>query len=384
MKILIVSPVPTHPTYAGNSNWILSQAQLLKGMGHDVHFLYIYAKAFKKKNKESVSVEKTCNFWGEKCHIYQIPLWEKFRRSVTDNIRMRLCNWYWRCDDAYPRGLHKKINRLDNHFHFDAIIINYYYLSKCLEKINIPLKALSTHDCFSFRDLNINAKGAYTTYPNDEAKALQRCPHIFALQDEEKIYFKRLAPKSRVYSVFSTYDFHEQPVTNTLRLLFFSGPNTYNKNGLKWFLDEIFPTLKDAFKNIELLIGGGICADLKECDLGSCIKLMGRYDDPSDFYRLGDIVINPTYQGTGLKIKTFEGISYGKVVMAHPHSITGIYNVVEAPIFHSTVADEWVEFLKNVWEKNVIEKIKEKDKLYILSLNEYVKKQYKMFLETKF
>lgn len=382
MKILIVSTIPTHPTNAGNRNWILSQATLLKELGHDIHFLYIYEAAFRKKNNDYKSLVETMDFWGEKGHLFTVPIWEKLRLSIIDHLRESFFNWYWLCDDAYPHGLHKIINKLDKYFTFDAIIINYYYLSKCFNYINIPLKAISTHDCFSYRDLSIQAKSIYTTTPNEEAKALQRCPHIFALQDEENIFFQKLSPNSKVYSVYNTYKFHDLPITNTRHLLFFSGLNEYNINGLKWFLDNIYPTLINKFPNIKLLIGGGICTGLQNIKYNN-IKLLGYFNDPIDFYKLGDIVINPTYQGTGLKIKTFEGIAFGKAIMAHPHSIIGIYNPSEAPIFYSTKASEWAAHLEKLWSKDTLQQIKNQSNSYIQSLNQFVITQYKKFLNQK-
>lgn len=380
MKILIVSTIPTHPTNAGNRNWILSQAKLLKELGHEVHFFYVYERAFRKKNNDHISLIKTAEYWGDSFHCYYVSVWEKLRLSATDYIRKTFFNWYWKCDDAYPHGLHKVINRLDAKIGFGAIIINYYYLSKCFKHITIPLKAIATHDCFSFRDLSIKGKGVYTTTPDEEAKALQRCPHIFALQDEERIFFQKLSPKSLVYSVYSTYEFYDLPINYTHRLLFFSGGNEYNINGLYWFLDKIYPVLTKHFPDIELWIGGGICSNLKNLNGENSIKLLGFFDDPKEFYKLGDIVINPTYQGTGLKIKTFEGIAYGKVVMVHPHSMAGIYNSQDAPVFSSCNAEEWKKYIEQVWSGEKMEKIKEQDKIYIASMNKHVRSQYNNFL----
>lgn len=380
MKILIVSTIPTHPTNAGNRKWILSQTILLKDLGHEVHFLYIYERALKKVNNDFISYSKTAGYWGEYFHCYQVPVWEKLRLSLTDYIRKKFYNWYWKCDDAYPYGLHRVINKLNAKIGFNATIINYYYLSKCLKYINIPLKAISTHDCFSFRNLAIKTKGVYTTMPNEEAKAMQRCPHIFALQDEERIFFQKLSPGSSVYSVYGTYGFYDMPITYTHRLLFFSGGNEYNINGLYWFLDKIYPVIMKHFPDIELWIGGGICSNLKELNGKNGIKLLGFYEDPKDFYKLGDIVINPTYQGTGLKIKTFEGIAYGKVVIAHPHSIVGIYNCQNAPVFCSCIAEEWRNYIEQIWVSRKIAQIKDQDKAYIMALNKYVRAQYKNFL----
>jgi hypothetical protein len=98
---------------------------------------------------------------------------------------------------------------------------------------------------------------------------------------------------------------------------------------------------------------------------------------------LGDVVINPTYQGTGLKIKTFEAIAYDKVLLTHPHSMTGIYEKNNAPIFASASAEDWVSFLDTVWGNvNTIVKIKEHNKKYLCAMNGFIAKEYQRFFDS--
>lgn len=68
-------------------------------------------------------------------------------------------------------------------------------------------------------------------------------------------------------------------------------------------------------------------------DLGEGVKLIGYVDSPNVLYEQGDVAINPTYQGTGLKIKTFEAISYDKVTMVHPHSMKGVFEKDKTSLF---------------------------------------------------
>ena len=80
------------------------------------------------------------------------------------------------------------VNRLDEQIHFDVCVINYYYLSRLFEFIHIPKKAIATHDCFAYKNLKVGMPTMCIT-ADTEAKAMQRCPHIFALQEVEAYYF---------------------------------------------------------------------------------------------------------------------------------------------------------------------------------------------------
>ena len=67
------------------------------------------------------------------------------------------------------------------------------------------------------------------------------------------------------------------------------------------------------------------------------IRFVGQVDD------LFELAVNPVFNGTGLKIKSFEAMSYGKVLIAHPHSVEGIYDSAKCPIKLATNSDEYID-----------------------------------------
>lgn len=105
-------------------------------------------------------------------------------------------------DDQYPYGLEYAVNKLDEQIHFDVCVINYYYLSRLFEFIHIPKKAIVTHDCIAYKNLKVGTPTMCIT-ADTEAKAMQRCPHIFALQEVEACYFNffRLIARCTIYMV---------------------------------------------------------------------------------------------------------------------------------------------------------------------------------------
>lgn len=385
MKILIVSKCPTHPTNAGNRWGILAQAKILEKLGAEVHFLYVEERALNKKRIAEFDdiLDKTSKYWGDKFYHYKIPVWLK----VIYNIKKR---WFAyrnkraNCDSYFPNGLIGFVNRIDNKIHFDVCIVNYYYLTKLFKYIHIQKKAVFTHDNYTYKDIRLGCRPGEcdnTADANEMAKAMQRSPHIFAVQDEEAIFFQQLSPLSKIYTIYSKYEYKPQPIVNNKNILFLSGNNGYNINGIRWFVRNVFPLIKKQYPDAQLIIGGAICnviEDLKDID---GIKLLGFIDNLSDFYSLGDIAINPVYQGTGLKIKTFEAISYDKVTLVHPHSMAGIYNKSNAPLFSSENPKEWISFLKKIWTSpDYIKQIKEHNKKYIQEMNEFIQCEYKKFL----
>lgn len=385
MNILIVSKCPTHPTTAGNRRFIANQVDLFRRMGHNVFFVYVYEPPFSKVNSSEERVfNEMKEAWGDNLFIFKVNLIEKCLLTFRRHFLRPLFNQsFAKVDDQCPNRLSKYVSKICDRLSINCLIVNYYHLTKILEYSTVELKALTTHDYFSYKNLLVGRNVPDATNAHQEAIAMQRSPNIFALNTEEAILFSKLSPKSKVYNIFSTYDYHPSKVVGNRVMLFLSGPNPYNLNGLKWFVDTILPMVVERIPEAKLRIGGAICTIINEYKSNPNIELVGYVDNPVAFYSGADVVINPTYQGTGLKIKTFESISYDKVTMAHPHSMTGIYKPDKAPIFASTNPKEWVDFLNKVWYNPVcIENYKKLNKEYLNDMQDFIISEYDRFFSS--
>lgn len=384
-RILIVSKCPTHPTTAGNRWGIMAQANILQTLGAEIYFLYVEERALTKGYTADFdeALKKTSEYWGDRFYCFRVPVWQK----AIFNIKKR---WFAYtdqragCDSYFPKGLCNFVNKLNDRWHFDVCIVNYYHMTKLLAHVQIPKKAVFTHDNYTYKDIRIGCRPREcdaTADANTMAKAMQRSQHIFAVQDEEKVFFQQLSPRSQVYTIYSKYDHHPNPIANNRNILFLSGSNGYNINGIRWFVKEVFPLIRKKFADAQLLIGGAICGKIKELASTEGVKLLGFIDDLADFYSQGDVFINPVYQGTGLKIKTFESISYDKVTIVHPHSMEGVFHKEEAPLFASSKPEEWLAFFVRIWNNpHLIVDIKAQDKAYLATMNEFITNEYKRFL----
>lgn len=381
MKILIVSTVQTHPITSGSARFINSYSKMLRNMGHDVYFLHI-PPVYKAKKDFNEGIQRSYEFWEDHYFLYRLSIINKIAEKIGAFYYRYFRDSYSNCDNRYIWGLANYVNELNSKYKFDACLINYYWLSKLLTKIDIKRKAIITHDSFTYNNIRNNVRSLLNLTPNEEAKALQRCPYIFAMQNDEKIFFERLAPRSKVLLSYCMYDFHDQALVYNHNLVFLSSGFYLNINGLNWFLDQIFPEILKVFPDCRLKIAGSICKLLSAQDLCPNVDLLGFVEDAADLYALGDVAINPTYQGTGLKIKTFESVSYNKVTMAHPHSAVGMFDKEHAPLFISDSAEEWVGYLSAVWKyDDMIKSIRYKNEEYIKSLNEFVVSQFEEFLK---
>ena len=159
-----------------------------------------------------------------------------------------------------------------------------------------------------------------------------------------------------------------------------SGKSILNVNGIHYFITEVFPLILEEEPEVQLVIGGSICDVLPQIE-NSNIKLLGRIDEEEKFYEMGDIAINPIYQGTGLKIKTFEALAYGKVTIVHPHSAEGIYQPQKAPVFIGHTPQEFAKHVVDALSDIKLRKLySDKAVAYIQDLNLFIERQYHQIL----
>lgn len=381
-KILIISKCPTHPTDAGNRWGILAQAKILEMLGCDIHFLYVQELPMKKDIKPYLrDLKETSEFWGEKFHLFTVSKFQKFVFNVKKEIDHRFFHNFWPVDEVYPSGFTGYVRKLQAKYQFDACIVNYVYMTKLFTKVMFPKTAVFTHDCLAYKNLMVG-EDCRTINAHQEAIALQRCQHIFAVQDEEMAYFHLLSPQSKVYNIYSKYDYHPQKITGNHNIVFLSGGNPYNVHGIHWFVKEIWPLIIKRFSDAQLIIGGSICKVIIDIEGTPGVKLYGYVDNPADFYALADVAINPVFQGTGLKIKTFESISFDKITIVHPHSMAGVFRKEEAPLIASDKPEDWVKALEKIWsDTDFIKKHKIQNEKYLREMNEFIVSEYKRFLD---
>lgn len=368
-RILVAADIHTHPCYSGNQQCIMQYVEALRKLGCDVYFLYI------DLYEGNFITEETKSYWGDHFFYYRTPKWQ----TVGQKIRRRIEKCYYspKIDVYYPKGLTRFVNKLHKEYRFDGLIVNYIWNSK-LAECDIPIKTLFTHDVFTDRNLKLGVKDAWYSYPQkEEVKAIMRFPEVLSIQDEETEWFRKIAPDCNVRTVYSSFEFVEQPITANKNILFFSGGGRLNKDGIDKFIREVLPLLVARDPEIKLLLGGGICEAFKNEVLPDDVILKGRYDNPDDFYALGDICINPVFKGSGLKIKTMEAIAHGKVTIVHPHSAIGVFQSDSVPLFRAKALSDYIDvifhFLSN---KETLKKNSRACGDYIENLNSYITQQY--------
>lgn len=351
-KLLIISPTPTHPQNAGNRKRIYNLAASLKMLGYEVHFLYV--------GQEEVDKEAMNNYWGNKAYYFcsgkrhpnlpRLNIVKRFYCSFKYSPEEIKYNFH--IDDWYENVLDRFITDLQEEERFDTVIVEYIFLSKVLLNFEVNvLKILDTHDIFTNRFekylKNSQRPQWFSTYENEEAKALNRADIIIAIQKHEKDYFSHIS-RSRVIQIGHILSWcYREKTEFEKKILFVASHNPINVDGINFFVNEVLSKLRVKYPDVQLVVAGKICNLINE---GDNIVLVGEFEDPQQVYKEADIVINPVRFGTGLNVKTIEALSYGKPLVATTAGTAGLEHIRNKAFLVADTDLEFVEALSNLMD----------------------------------
>jgi glycosyltransferase involved in cell wall biosynthesis len=346
-RLLLVSPTPTHPHHAGNRQRVYMLSEHLRQIFDDVYFLFLaYEKA------DHTELER---YWGSSFQAYsseetryrQKPEQNLFRFITRPLLRLKYSrdqlHFNYRIDEWFDDRLLLLLQDLQQRHRFTHVLVEYVFLSKvfCIFDHTV-FKALDTHDVFTDRykvyRQNHQKPRWFSTFHKEEMKGCRRADLVITLQEEERRFFESSGlPNVKTVGHLTRPSVDLAPPTDTA-LLFVSGRNPINLEGLRRFVDEVLPRVRKRHPNIRLLLAGSICEVIPN-DPG--YEKLGLFDDPREVYRLSDIVINPVSFGTGLKIKTIEALSMGKIVVGDRHGIIGL-EPYEPPYYTAGTPEQYL------------------------------------------
>ncbi|MDO6691922.1 glycosyltransferase [Aliiglaciecola sp. 3_MG-2023] len=312
--ILIVSPIPSHPQFQGNSARIYRLTRMYQMLGYKVHFVYFGMEGLTPKQEREM---RAC--W-DFFHFVQ-PIGPAAEPSYET---------YFDIDDWYDQRVSALVEKLCMRYDFSVCLTNYVWFSKVLEVVpQKTQKIIDTHDVFGDRHLVARKAGLepawfYTT-KELEAFALDRADIVIAIQDEEARYFESITNtpvEVMGYVVPQQQLLTRNPVDEEkIRIGYIGSANPFNVQSIIALQNELLIN-NEMFSKFEFYLAGTICNSISS--VNKVFKIIGKVQELSDFYREIDVAINPMVGGTGLKIKSLEALSYGKPLIGTLDAMVGI------------------------------------------------------------
>lgn len=97
-----------------------------------------------------------------------------------------------------------------------------------------------------------------------------------------------------------------------------------NDEGIKWFLEEVWPLLHEKQPALKVFLAGREMPDwLKNLKLGN-VEIVGEVPDAQEFIAAKSISIAPLLSGSGIRVKIIESMALGKPVVSTSIGAEGI------------------------------------------------------------
>ena len=346
-KILLVAPVPTHPSTTGASARIRHMAAGLLSLGHEVHFLHLQQTLWASGNAMP-------EYWNDRLHVFRsfspASLLGRGRRKLL-RVMAKTFHWNLPVDSYFDPASAAYVRALLARQTFDVVIVSYVFYSKILESVAGPaLKLIDTHDVFSDRYHLYRAHGQarefFSTGRAEEGKALDRADGVLAIQEWDASHFRSLTRQP------VTVVGHLAPVAKAApasappperAMLFVGGPMGINVHGVTWVIEHVLPSVRRQVPDAELWLVGGIC-DRVGADAPG-VRRFGFVDGLDELYQRAAVVLNPQQFGTGLSIKSVDALRHGRPLVTTASGARGLEEGAGSAFLQAGSAEEFGDAL---------------------------------------
>ena len=158
----------------------------------------------------------------------------------------------------------------------------------------------------------------------NERKTVQYADVNIVLNEREKGLFQKYyhkLPEMLLPIILPTPELSSRTCSKKCNILFVGGYYYPNVNGFKWFVENVTPLIKIDYEIT--LVGNRMDLLKNEFSDNENVKVLGRVEDLSPYYGNADVVIGPIFEGAGMKVKTAEALSFGKIFVGTDESLIG-------------------------------------------------------------
>lgn len=122
-----------------------------------------------------------------------------------------------------------------------------------------------------------------------------------------------------------------------------------NLEGVRWFLEKVWPILAGGAGQFELhLVGSKPPSDVSAAGRNGSIHVHGYVEDISDLRRRADVLIAPLLSGSGVRVKVVEGLAFGLPVVATSKGAEGLTAMPGRDLLVADGAEEFAAALRRL------------------------------------
>lgn len=182
---------------------------------------------------------------------------------------------------------------------------------------NIPLKLFLRFESLKLKKL--------------ESRIFDQVDLGIAVSELDKEILQSLCPGGRLVTVENGVEVDKfrpaRDVVERNTLVWVGGFHHFpNKQGMIFFLENIYPVIKRKLPAVRLdIVGGGITENMRDlCKSDESIRLLGYVEDPLPYVQKAAVFICPILSGGGTRLKILEAMSAGKAIVTTSIGCEGI------------------------------------------------------------
>lgn len=161
-----------------------------------------------------------------------------------------------------------------------------------------------------------------------ERKAWQQCDVVMAISKDDEAAILKDVPEAKTIVVPAGMHIERKAANtnfNPLDLCFIGAMDWMpNIQGMEWFVEEVMPTLRKTFPEIQVTVAGKKTPGSFMLLQSENLHPVGEVPDAKEFMLQHGLMIVPIISGSGIRIKILEGMALGKAILATTIAAEGL------------------------------------------------------------
>lgn len=355
-KVLLIYPHNFLERNMGTNNRVYEIAKFLKKNNFTIdlfsckNFVSTTFDQFDKYNQENI-IDKLFlyDFVHTQNFVKKTTTKSKFIQIVSkllnlDKPAKELDNW------VTPQMQMQFNELLENDY--DFIVMFYAYTGELLKGIDLKSKKIYfMEDLLSVGHYISGLSDEIGGPLNSEINRLEYFDDIICISHDEKVFFEKILKNKNLHYLPHLINDKIVNIDASMReidLLFIGYDNSYNIEGIKWFFKNIYPQLDS---NIKITVAGKVAEHIDQ-NYKNVTKI-NYVENLDDIYSKTKISMCPLLNGTGMKVKVIEAMSYGLPVVCTSRGVDGLPDKTKNGCLVSDNPQHFAEYINKLFNDSV-------------------------------
>lgn len=368
-KMLIICSRPPFPMIGGDRVRFFNNIKVLSEI-YELSLIYISDEDSKEINEKELKnyCKEIKEFYFPKIRFYFNAFYGIFNKlplQVNYYYFKKIQKWIDQNKDKYDLVFCNHIRTTQYFLNYDST----YKIVDFVDAISMNYKKAKRKVRGIWKYIYILEEKRVLDYELNISKKFNK-KNIISSVDRDFLYFYGAQDINIIHNYVNETIVKKNIAINKNKIIFL-GKMNYEPNitAVKYFSKEIFPLLKQEFKNLEFYIVGAFpTKEIKKLEKINGIKVTGFVENPKDYILEAKLFVAPMISGAGIQNKILEAMELGKTVITTPIGIEGLDQIKNyEEILVAKNKNEYIEIIMKCLNGNIdVEKIGRKGHDYVI------------------